>query len=83
MESQDKTEHVSPKEVICLFCVIFQELFEKYENLIGWAEARSYLACSEFKKANIFLHFSFSSFSKIDTVCSTRNGVSKSVIKLS
>ena len=77
MEGEDKTGHVSPKEVICLFYVIFQELFQKYRNLIGWAEARRYLASSAFKKGNICRHLSFSSFRKIDTVCNRRNRVSK------
>ena len=83
MESQDKTGHVSPKEVICLLCVILQELFQKRQNLIGWTEARPYLTSSQFKKGKVFPQLSCSSFSKIDNVCSSRNRVSKSVIKLS
>ena len=80
MEGEDKTRHVSPKEVICLFYVIFQELFQKHKNLNGWAEARRYLASSAFKKGNICRHLSFSSFRKIDTVFNRKNRVSKTVI---
>ena len=83
VESQDKTGHVSPKEFVCLFCVVFQELSQKRQNLFGWTEARPYLTSSQFKKGKGFPHLSCSSYSKIDKVCSSRNRVSKSVIKLS
>ena len=38
VESQYKTGSGSPNEVIYLLCVIFEELFQTFEILIGWAE---------------------------------------------
>ena len=80
MESRDKTGHENPEEAISLFGVIFQELFQKYENLIGCAETCPYVASSGLIKGNRCPHLCFSPSVKIHIVCNSKKTVWKSVI---